>query len=83
MSKRLTPLALTVALAVTAAAAAPAAAHPGHTSCAGGAPGAVEALGLPIGPGPGFGTDFVKPLATGGIAAETIATLHAAYCTPH
>jgi hypothetical protein len=37
---------------------------------------------LPIGPGPGFGSDFVKPLATAGLADETVAAIHAAYCEP-
>ena len=81
MSKKLTAFAL--ALAGMAVAASPAPAHPGHASCAGGAPGVVEEFNLPIGPGPGFGTGFVKPLATNGQAASTIATLHAAYCAPH
>ena len=81
MSRKLVVLAL--AAAAAAVAAPPAAAHPGHASCAGGAPGVVAAFNLPIGPGPGFGTGFVKPLATTGQASATIETLHAAYCAPH
>src|SRR5687767_6256531 len=66
--------------AVLAIAAGPAAAHEGHTSCGGGAPAVVDAFGLPVGPGPGFGTEFVSPLARAGQAKTTIETLHAAYC---
>jgi hypothetical protein len=73
---------LVVGLALAGVFALPAASHEGHRSCAGGAPGAVEALGLPIAPGPGFGTGFVEPIATSGAAAETVAVLHAAYCEP-
>ena len=77
MNFRFCTLAVAGAFAI---AAGPAAAHPGHTSCGGGAPGAVEALPLPVGPGPGFGTGFVAPIARAGAAKETIETLHAAYC---
>ena len=57
-------------------------AHPGHGSCAGGVPGVVEAGLAPIPAGPGFGTDFVKPIATAGAAKETVALLHSVYCAP-
>jgi hypothetical protein len=60
----------------------PAAAHQGHTSCAGGAPGVVAAMPdlAPIPPGPGFGSDFVSPIAKAGLANETVAAIHALYC---
>jgi hypothetical protein len=69
-------------VAMTMGASLAGAAEPSHGSCAGGAPGAVAELGLPIAPGPGFGTGFVKPIAQAGAAKETIETLHAAYCEP-
>jgi hypothetical protein len=70
-------------LAVAGAAfliAGPAAAHQDHTSCGGGAPAVVEALDLPFGPGPDFGTMFVSPIAQAGQGKLTIETLHEAYC---
>src|SRR5688500_7811761 len=77
MNIKLCASAVAVAFAIGAG---PAAAHQGHTSCGGGAPAVVEAFGLPIGPGPDFGTGFVAPIARAGAAAQTIATLHEAYC---
>ena len=73
-------LGLAVAGAVSALAVGMASAHQGHASCGGGAPAVVEAFGLPVGPGPGFGTLFVSPLARAGQAKATIETLHEAYC---
>ena len=75
-------LAVFAFIAMTTGAGLAGAAEPSHGSCAGGAPGAVAELGLPIAPGPGFGTGFVKPIAQAGAAKETIETLHAAYCEP-
>lgn len=72
-----------LALATATMISGPTLAHQGHESCAGGAPGAVEELGLPIGPGPGFGTGFVEPLARSGTAAAAIAAFHEAFCEPH
>ena len=77
MNIKLCTSAAAIALAISAG---PSAAHPEHTSCGGGAPAVVDAFGLPIGPGPGFGTGFVAPIARAGAAAQTIATLHEAYC---
>ena len=72
-------LSLAVAAALSAI-SVPAAAHPDHASCGGGAPGVVEAFELPIGPGPDFGTGFVRPIAKARTAKQTIETLHDAYC---
>lgn len=70
-----------IALGVAGAAEA----HPGHASCAGGAPAAIALL-VPgeNRPGPGFGTEFVSPLAKSGQAAATVAGIHStpAVCTP-
>jgi hypothetical protein len=73
-------LVLAVVGAASALTAVTAPAHQGHTSCGGGAPAVVEAFGLPVGPGPDFGTLFVSPLARTGQAKATIETLHEAYC---
>lgn len=73
---------LVIGAAIASVVALPAAAHPGHGSCAGGAPGAVEELGLPVAPGPGFGTDFVSPIATSGAASATVEAVHTVFCEP-
>ena len=67
--------------ALPAVFAAQAAAHPGHSSCAGGAVEAVPSVGGPA-PGADFGP-FVKGLATSGLANETVVVIHAAFCEPH
>ena len=59
--------------------ALPASAHPGHESCAGGAPGVAATLpGVPS-PGPEFGP-FASSLGRSGQAAETVALIHEVYC---
>lgn len=78
MRQKLVALVIGAALALSLA--LPALAHEGHRSCEGGAPGAVEELGLPIAPGPGFGTGFVAPIATSGAAAATVEFLHSVFC---
>ncbi|MBM3139824.1 MAG: hypothetical protein FJZ92_06295 [Chloroflexi bacterium] len=59
-------------------------AHPGHASCAGGAPGvALEFPDLvPIGPGPRLGSDLVSPIAEAGAGKAPVTALHALYCHP-
>lgn len=74
-------VALVIGAALATALALPAFAHEGYRSCEGGAPGAVAELGG-IPPGPDFGTLFVAPLATGGIAAPTVELLHSLVCDP-
>jgi hypothetical protein len=66
------------------ASASSVAAHEGHGSCAGGAPGVIETIpGVPQGPGRGpSGPEFVAPTARAGQASATIAALHAVYCEP-
>jgi len=77
-------LALIAGAVIALGVAGAAEAHPGHASCAGGAPAALALLAPDEGwPGPGFGTDFVSPLATSGQAATTVASIHSidAVCT--
>ena len=71
---------LAVAVVIVAVATTGAVAFPDQGSCAGGAPGVVNAGLAPTPPGPGFGNDFVKPIATAGAAKITIETLHTVYC---
>jgi hypothetical protein len=61
--------------------AVPASAHPGHESCAGGAPAAAPVFGFPQ-PGPGFGT-FIAEIGKSGQAKDVITAFHAAFCEPH
>ena len=60
--------------------ALPASAQPSHESCAGGAPGVSDVLGIPA-PGPAFGP-FASALGTTGTADDAVAVIHAVYCEP-
>ena len=79
---RRTFIAAAAVAAAGADAASPAAAHPEHESCAGGAPGVAASIGIIPGPGPDFGP-FVRTLANAGAANETVALIHEGYCEEH
>jgi hypothetical protein len=73
---------LIVAAGLVVVPAVPAAAHPGHESCAGGVPGVAATVpGVP-GPGPAFGP-FASGLAQSGQADETVTLIHEVYCEDH